>query len=161
MKKLLYLLVFCAPIFAGAQTLCLQTMCNAVQAKAGDQVTLAALLTAGNKVGSISINQASGPNKAIMGASTNGWSTSLADTFRIQVTGLVVGTYIFNVVGKDMAGGTVAGVDTIVVSPGTICPVCPQIPGASSRVLSWTVVQSGGVGRIQVTYWDGSTALLP
>lgn len=134
-------------------------MCNAVKARAGDTATLAALLTANNLVSSITFTQASGPNTAIAISRSDGWATNMADTARIQVGGLAVGTYIFNVVGKDKAGGVVNGTDTISVSPGP--SPCPVIPPAANRVISMVFVQVNGINRIQVTYWDGTVGILP
>lgn len=47
---------------------------------------------------------------------------------------------------------------TITIS-GSAPPII--VPTPDARVKSWIVVQVNGIGRIQVTYWDGTTALLP
>ncbi len=123
-------------------------------------MTLGALLTANNKVSAITFTSAkTNPNTPVIGPLVNGWATNIADTGRVQVTGLIPGTYVFNITGTDQAGGTVTGVDSIVVSAAITCPV---IPPGGARIASWTrVTDANGVGRILVTYWDGTTALLP
>lgn len=150
MKNLLVLLGFLITFSAGAQNLCLQTMCNAVHCRQGDTVILGALLTANNKVGAITFTSAAtNPNTPVIGPVVNGWATNIADTGRVLVTGLVPGTYLINVTGKDLAGGTVTGVDSIVVAPPVACPVIPTITGVQIFFLGqWITVPPGGQLRL-------------
>lgn len=135
-----------------------------MKARAGDTVTIAALLTANNKVGSIAFSQISGPNAAIIGAwdNTKGWATSLADTARVPVSGLITGTYVIGITGKDLAGGSISGIDTIIVSAAPPpCPICPPAPtprtvvGAQLFILGqWITVPAGS---LKLTLSDGAT----
>lgn len=159
MKKLLIIPALLFALLASAQSDCLQTSCVATHAKVGDTVQIGAVLTTSNGVSSLICTQVSGPNTASQILTTGNWKTSLQDTARVNVTGLAVGTYVFQFVGKDVSGGgTPPGYDTIVVSAATACPVVP-----APRTVTAAQIQIGGIwftlpaGTLKITYSDGTT----
>jgi len=83
------------------------------------------------------------------------------------VTGVVAGTYVFKLTATSKNGLSASSTVTVVVNPAPVtppvcptCPTCPVIP-APRTVKSWTMVIVSGVGRIQVTFSDGQTQILP
>jgi len=119
-----------------------------------------AVLTTANGYGNITYTLQSGaPNTPVVSYPAASYTTSLQAQQNMQITGLAVGTYIWQVKGSDKVGGVVLGYDTLVVTAAV--PTCPSIPSPSYRITGWTVVQVGGISRIQVTYWDGAIGLLP
>lgn len=87
------------------------------------------------------------------------WVTSIEAFDGFYLSGLPAGYYVLQDSVVTKSGSMAKATVTFTVLPPA--PSCPTIPLAGSRVLSWTVIIVNGTGRIQVTYWDGNTALLP
>lgn len=157
MKKLLLIPILFIAAFAQAQSLCLQPYCNAIHAQVGDTVPLAAVLTATNGVASLVFTQISGPNTAVQLNPASDYKSGSVDTAKVNIAGLAVGTYIFQIIGKDLAGGVTAPkYDSIVVAAATACPAIPGPPvitGVSVPILGQTLIIPAGQGiKITFTY---------
>lgn len=87
------------------------------------------------------------------------WVTSLEDYDGFYLKGLPAGPYTLQDSVVTASGSMAKTTVTFTVLPPPAA--CPTIPAAASRILSWTVVQVNGINRIQVTYWDLTTAILP
>ena len=126
-----------------------------------DSVRVEFILQSSSTSAFITISQPAGQNVKYTQDST--WIGN-TEVYGFWLKGQPVGNYSFTATGQDVAGNkaTVTQSLTVVADPVCpVCPVCPTIPPSSGRITSWSVVQSGGIGRILVTYWDGTTALLP
>jgi hypothetical protein len=159
MKKIIVIcicLIF--SVVAKSQNDCLATQCTATKAHAGDTAQIGAIFTANAGVSLITFTFVSGPNTPMISAVNNSFLSGVVDTGRVAVTNLIAGTYVIKVVGTDKSGGiTAPQYDSIVVAAVTPCPACP----AARTVVSWTVIQVNGMGRIQVSFSDGSIQTLP
>jgi hypothetical protein len=129
MRKIIFISVMLFLSFtAKSQVLCLSTQCTATHTYVGDTVAIGAIFNAGSAVvSSITFTASSGPNTPTIGPVYNGWYSGAVDTGIVKVSGLIAGTYLIAVVGKDTKGGiTAPQYDSIVVAP---VPACPTIPG--------------------------------
>lgn len=92
------------------------------------------------------------------------WRTSLGASSSFWVKGATLGPHRYTAIVTLADGTSSMTKDSIYVVADPVCPVCPTcptLPAATARITSWNIVQVGGIGRIQVSYWDGLTALLP
>lgn len=162
MKKLLIIPALFLAGWVSGQSLSLQTMCLAAHTQVGDTVTLGAILYASNDYSSITYKQLSGPNTAVVTyipLTASSYTTGQQAQQDAYVTGLAVGTYLFQVTGTDQKGGSTTGVDSIIVTAATPgCPICP-----APRTVTAAQIQIGGIwftlpaGTLKITYSDGTT----
>lgn len=110
-------------------------------------------------VKSITIKQTSGPIIAIHDSTSYNTGISATDIFWVYKA--PVGNYGFQATVTLGNGQAYTTTDSLVIVADQVCVVCPTVPGAANRVTAWTVVSVGGINRIQVTYWDQTTAILP
>lgn len=162
MKNLLFpllLLSFAASAQTSSQakSLCVSPACPISYAY-GVTDTVFVEINASDGNGASYWTQKSGPTIKIP-KDTTIWTTSLQAFDGFYLSGLAAGSYVLQDSVVTSSGSMAKALVTFTVLPAPAA--CPTIPAAVSRILSWTVIQSGGVGRIQVTYWDGTTAMLP
>ena len=156
MRKVLLGLCLLLSVSSKTQSLCLQTFCKAWPSVAGDTAELEAVLTTSKGYKFITFTQASGPNTAVVTYQSPILAGTLAGTQTASVTGLVKGVYIFNIEAMDAAGGSVTGVDSIVVAAATPCPVIPGPPtfsGITVTLFGVPIVIPAGQGtKITFSY---------
>jgi hypothetical protein len=155
MKNLLLITLLFGGLKGSAQSLCLEPMCTAIHAHQGDTVTIGAFFSAVNSVSTIAFTQIAGPSNAVISPVVNSWLSGIADTGRVAITGLVAGTYLFKVIGTDKAGGTVSGVDSVVVAPAVVV-TARTIIGITISLFGVTVTIPAGQGT-KVTFSDGTS----
>jgi hypothetical protein len=83
-------------------------------------------------------------------------SDQLQGTQLANVTGMAVGTYVFTVTAQDVTGGTVAGQDSIIVTPATVVTTQRTVTGITITLFGVTVTIPAGQGT-KVTFSDSST----
>lgn len=157
-RKIFFIVMIClATARIQAQSLCLQTQCLATKARVGDTTQLAAKLTTAAGYSSITYNlQPGAPSSPTVTYTQAAYTTSLQAQQNIQVTNLAAGTYIWQVVGKDQAGGSVIGYDSLIVSPAI--PACP-----APRTVSTVTISVGGISvtipasAAKFTFTDGTS----
>lgn len=163
MKKLLIIPALFLAGWVSGQSLSLQTMCLAAHTQVGDTVTLGAILYASNDYSSITYKQLSGPNTAVVTyipLTASSYTTGQQAQQDAYVTGLAVGTYLFQVTGTDQKGGSTTGIDSIIVTAAT--PGCPPVPapptftGATVTIFGIPVPIAKGATTITFTY-NGTT----
>lgn len=151
-----------ASLSAAAQTntakgLCLNPACPITYAYgATDTVFVEINTTDGFPVGYW--RQISGPAIALP-KDTTIWNTSVQAFDGFYLKNAPAGTYVLQDSVVTRSGSMATQQVTFTVLPPATA--CPTIPPGSNRITTWTVVQVGGISRILVTYWDGSTGLLP
>lgn len=159
MKKLIILaalaISFCN--LNAQSTIALLPSCKQT-AHVGDTVSIFAQLLATNRFGSInfSLNPGS-PNTPVQGtaATTMYGGTSILGSTAFTVTGLAAGTYVWSVMGKDAAGSTIEGQDSLIV--------IPALPTATPRSVVSVVIPIGTTtitlpaAGLKFAYTDGST----
>jgi len=140
MKKLLFIICLFASYVARSQEICLRTACFAAHVHTGDTVTIGGILTGGNGVLSLTAVQSSGPNASVVTGPLNGWKSGVSDTIRYQVTNLVPGTYLYKLVATDLAGGSMPGVDSIIVTAAAAaCPPPVTVTGITVVLFGITI----------------------
>lgn len=120
-----------------------------------DSVQPTAIILTNGAISGINWTQISGPAVTITPSYTTRVGIMGQSTFWLQ--GLAPGMYIFQATAT-VNGKSFTISDTVTSIANA---VCPTIPPASARIASWSVVQSGGIGRLQVIFWDQLFALLP
>lgn len=140
-----------------AKNLCLSPACPISYAYGATDTVFAEISTT-DGLGASYWKQLAGPS-IVIPKDTTVWMTGVLGFNGFYLTGLQPGAYTLQDSVISKSGSVAKTTVTFTVLPPA--PSCPTIPLASSRVLSWTVIIVNGMGRIQVTYWDGTTALLP
>lgn len=127
-----------------------------------DSVQLSFTALTNQTVKSITVKQTSGPVLVIHDSTSFNTGISATDIFWLYKA--PVGNYGFLATVTLGNGQGYTTSDSLIVLADPICPVCPvcpTIPASAARVLTWSVVSVNGINRIQVTYWDNTTAILP
>jgi hypothetical protein len=157
MYKMIFGFFLALSMSVKGQTLCMSTQCTATHAHVGDTVSIGAIFNAGSAVvSSISFTPSSGPNTPTIGPVYNGWYSGAVDTGIVKVSGLVAGTYLISIVGKDTKGGiTSPQYDSIVVVANAPLPPSRTVTGITITLYGLSVTIPAGQGT-KVTLSDGS-----
>lgn len=162
MKNLLFVFLLLslgasAQISNQAKNLCLSPACPISYAYGATDTVFVEINTT-DGVGVDYWRQLSGP-AITLPKDTIIWVTNLQGFAGFYLSGLQPGSYTLQDSVVSKTGSIAKTTVTFTVLPPA--PACPVIPPPGTRIKSWTVVQSGGIFRIQVTYWDDTTGLLP